>query len=237
MNENDKPLTEKGQPQNLFATGGIQNPSATGSIQSPSANKPRALSLIFGGLLPIVAFTVIEDQYGAMYGLVAAMIFGVGELIYEKVKFKKITGVTWMGNGLVIGLGIVSIFTADGVWFKMQPAVLEVAFTGMLWATQFMGKPMLVELTKKQNPNLPPEFLVFLKGVNFRCGIFFLIQAAFAVWAALSWSTKMWALLKGVGVTVSFAIYMVAEIIVFRLNLKKKMQEAARAAEQNSREL
>ena len=47
----------------------------------------------------------------------------------------------------------------------------------------------------------------------------------------------MWALLKGVGVTVSFALYMVAEVVVFRLGLKKKMQEAAKIAEQNSRQL
>lgn len=184
-------------------------------------NKPPVMSLLFGGLLPIVAFTVIEDRYGPLYGLMAAMAFGIGELIYEKVKFKKISGVTWMGNSLVIGLGIVSIFTQDGLWFKMQPAILEIFFAAMLWVTHATGKPLLVELTKKQNPDLPPEVFVFLKGVNFRCGIFFLIQAAIAVWAALNWTTQMWALLKGVGVTVTFILYMLAEVLVFRLRLKK----------------
>lgn len=179
------------------------------------------MSFFFGGLLPIIAFTVIEEYAGPIQGLIAAMIFGVGELIFEKVKYHKISGVTWMGNGLVIGLGIISIFTQDGFWFKMQPAVLEVAFAGMLWITQLMGRPMLVELSKKQNPNLPENLLIFLKGVNFRCGIFFLIQAVLATWAALKWSTQAWALLKGVGVTLSFVLYMVIEVIVFRYRLKK----------------
>jgi intracellular septation protein len=186
------------------------------------SSKPRVMSLVFGGLLPIIAFTVIEEKYGPFYGLIAAMVFGVGELIYEKMKLKKISGITWMGNGLVIGLGIISIFTQDGFWFKMQPAVLEVAFTGILWVTQAMGKPMLVELSKKQNPDLPPAFLEFLKAVNFRCGIFFLIQAGLAVWAALYWTTTQWALLKGVGLTVSFVVYMILEIVVFRLRLNRE---------------
>lgn len=181
------------------------------------------MSLIFGGLLPIIAFTVIEEKYGPLYGLIAAMVFGIGELIFEKVKYKKISGITWMGNGLVIGLGIVSIFTQEGLWFKLQPAILELLFTGMLWVTQWMGKPMLVELSKKQNPELPEYFLEFLKGINFRFGIFFLIQAALATWAAFKWSTQAWAVLKGLGVTLSLVLYMIIEILAFRYRLKKKL--------------
>lgn len=179
------------------------------------------MSLFFGGLLPIIAFTVIEEYAGPIPGLIAAMIFGIGELIFEKVKYNKISGVTWMGNSLVIGLGFISIFTQDGFWFKMQPAVLEVAFTGMLWVTQATGHPLLIELSKKQNPDLPENLLLFLKGVNFRCGIFFLLHALLATWAALKWSTQAWAILKGVGVTLSFILYMVIELLVFRYRLKR----------------
>ncbi len=185
--------------------------------------KPKVMSLVFGGLLPIIAFTVIEEYFGPFYGLMAALVFGLGELTYEKIKYNKISGVTWMGNGLIIGLGLVSIFTQDGIWFKLQPAILEFAFASMLWITQATGKPMLVELSKKQNPELPEHVLVFLKGVNFRCGIFFLIHAALATWAALKWSTQAWAVLKGLGVTLSFVLYMVIEVFMFRFRLKKKL--------------
>ncbi len=188
------------------------------------------MSLVFGGLLPIIAFTVIEEYYGPFYGLMAALVFGLGELTFEKIKYNKISGVTWMGNGLIIGLGLVSIFTQDGIWFKLQPAILEAAFASMLWITHGLGKPMLVELSKKQNPELPEHVaagvgLVFLKGVNFRCGIFFFIHAALATWAALKWSTQAWAVLKGLGVTLSFVLYMVIEVLIFRFRLKKKLSK------------
>ncbi len=48
--------------------------------------KPKVMSLVFGGLLPIIAFTVIEEYYGPFYGLIAAPVFGLGELTYEKIK-------------------------------------------------------------------------------------------------------------------------------------------------------
>ncbi len=185
--------------------------------------KPKVMSLVFGGLLPIIAFTVIEEYYGPFYGLMAALVFGLGELIFEKIKYNKISGVTWMGNGLIVGLGLVSIFTQDGIWFKLQPAILELAFASMLWVTHGLGKPLLVELSKKQNPELPENVLIFLKGVNFRCGIFFFIHAILATWAALKWSTQAWAVLKGLGVTLSFVLYMVVEVFMFRLRLKKKL--------------
>jgi intracellular septation protein len=78
-------------------------------------------------------------------------------------------------------------------------------------------------MSKKQNPNLPPPFLEFLKGVNLRCGFFFLIHAAIATWAALKWSTQAWALLKGLGVTLSFILYMVLEVLIFRKKLKSDL--------------
>lgn len=180
-------------------------------------NRPGVLPLIFGGLLPIVAFTLIEDRYGPLYGLIAAMLFGMGEILYEKIRFKQVSKITWAGNGLIMGLGLISIGTQEGIWFKLQPALLEFIFAWILWITSLLRKPLLVELSKKQNPDLPEKALRFLAGVNWRCGFFFFIHSAIATWAALEWSTQAWAVLKGLGVTLSFVLYLIAEVFVFRL--------------------
>lgn len=179
-------------------------------------------SFVFGGLLPIAAFTILEELYGPVYGLAAAMVFGIGELLYEKIKLKKISSITWIANGLIIALGLVSIFTQEGIWFKLQPAIMEFATTAILWGTQYMKKPLLVELSKKQNPNLPDLFLDFLRSVNFRLGLFFLAHALLATWAAYTWSTQAWAWLKGLGVVISMVLYMILEVLVFRWRLKRR---------------
>ena len=71
--------------------------------------KATAMSLIFGGLLPVLAFTLIEEYHGPVWGTVAGMIFGLGEIIYEKVRFKKVSTITWIGNAMILGLGGLSI--------------------------------------------------------------------------------------------------------------------------------
>ena len=92
------------------------------------SSKSKAFSLFFGGLLPIIAFTVIEEKYGIIAGLIAGMIFGLGEIIYEYITVKKVSTITWIGNGLILGLGGISLISNEGVWFKLQPAILEFGF-------------------------------------------------------------------------------------------------------------
>lgn len=185
------------------------------------SKKSQALSFFFGGVLPIVAFTVIEENYGPAWGTVAGMVFGVGELIFEKVKYKKISTITWIGNGMILGLGGISIFTNDGIWFKLQPAILEAFFAILLWGSLIAKKNLLLMMAEKQGQQIPDILKSRFNGLTFRIGIFMAVHAALATWAALYWSTAAWAWLKGAGLTISFIIYMIVEMLLIRRSLKK----------------
>ena len=183
--------------------------------------KAQALSLLFGGLLPVILFTVIEEKYGTVAGLIAGMIFGLGEIIYELVKYKKVSTITWIGNGMLLGLGAVSLFTNEGIWFKMQPAIFELLFFGILFFSWAMKKPFLKVMTEKQNPHLPEFVKEKLSGVTLRLSFFFLFHSILATYAAFYWSTEAWAILKGVGLTVSMIVYMVIEGLMMRRNITR----------------
>lgn len=187
----------------------------------PAAPKQQALALIFGGLLPVIAFTVIEDQYGVVAGLLAGMFFGLGEVIYELLKHRKVSAMTWAGNGLLILLGGISLISDDGIWFKLQPALFEFAFGAVLLGSSLMKKPFLLMMLEKQNPNLPEAVKDKFKGVNLRTSFFFFFHAILATYAAFYWSTWAWAFLKGVGLMGSFVVYLAAEIIFIRRSLQK----------------
>ena len=116
----------------------------------PASKKTAALSLFFGGLLPVIAFTVIEDQYGPVYGTIAGMIFGFGEIIYEKWRYNQVSKMTWIGNALILFLGGISIISQDGIWFKLQPALFEAGFAIILWGSLVMGKSLLAAMAEKQ---------------------------------------------------------------------------------------
>src|SRR4051812_45419497 len=101
-------------------------------------------SLLLGGILPVIIFTLIEEYYGTLWGLVAGMVFGFGEILWEWKTQKRVDTFTWFGNGILIVLGAVSLVTQEGIWFKLQPAVLEFLLTSVLWGSLILNRPLFL---------------------------------------------------------------------------------------------
>jgi intracellular septation protein len=180
-----------------------------------------------GGLLPVIAFSLIEDHFGTLWGLVAGMVFGVGEIVWEWRTQGKVDALTWGGNGMLLALGGISLVTQDGIWFKLQPSLIEGFMAVALWGSVLLGKPLLLGMAQKQgslpmdlDTGLKPGAGIVLKkslqGLTLRLGVFFALHAVLAVWAALNWSTAAWAALKGIGLTVSLLVYLVVESLILR---------------------
>lgn len=195
--------------------------------------KGQAASLFFGGLLPIIAFTVIEDQYGTMAGLLAGMVFGVGEIGYELFKYKKVSGLTWFGNGMLLSMGAISLWTNEGIWFKLQPAIMEGAFAIALWGSWIIKKPLLKWMMEQQKQEIPEALKSRFSGMTLRMGFFFGAHAVLAVWAAFKWSTSDWALLKGVGLTASMFVYMFFEALAIRRQVQSNLRNESHEHTQN----
>lgn len=195
--------------------------SSTSSSAPIKGAKAQALAFFFGGLLPVIAFTVIEDQYGTIAGIIAGMIFGLGEVLYEYLTIKKVSTMTWVGNLLILILGGVSLISSEGLWFKLQPALFEGFFALGLWLSVLLKKNILVLMAEKQGATFPEFMKSKMDGICIRLGFFFALHTGLAIWAALAWTTTQWALLKGVGLTVSFIIYMIAEMLYLRVRLAK----------------
>ncbi|MGK5086229.1 VC0807 family protein [Bdellovibrionota bacterium FG-2] len=202
---------------------------------NPQLNpKSQIRMLLLGGVLPVVAFTVIEEVYGTLAGLAAGMIFGVGEIIWEWLSQRRVDAITWGGNGMLLLLGAVSLFTKEGLWFKLQPAILEAVMGGVLFGSVVLGRPLLLALAEKQG--LFQQFPLHLQTVVvplmkrsmrwmcIRIGVFLWLHAVVATWAALYATTAVWAMLKGVGFTVSFIVFVGAESLV----LRRRIQGAVR---------
>lgn len=176
----------------------------------------RGLGLLFGGILPVIAFTVIEEKFGIIWGVIAGMVFSVGEMAWEWAKDRRISSVTLGVSLLILVLGGISLWANDGIWFKLQPALSEAAFCFLLLGSLLFGKPFLVAAMEKQGAVLPPAVRAAVPGLTLRMALFFGFHAILATWAALHWSTAAWALLKGVGFTGSFLLYMGMEILWIR---------------------
>ena len=160
-----------------------------------SNSKNQALrSLLLGGFLPVVVFTIVEEKYGPLWGLVLGMIFGALEVLHEAVKYRKVELITWIGNGLLIFMGGVSLLTQDGLWFKLQPSLMEAGMALLLVGSVLVGKPFLVMMAEKQktferfSPPLVSVMRESFKGITWRLGFFFSVHAFLAAYAAFYWS-------------------------------------------------
>lgn len=190
-----------------------------------NSNQPTAAPnnklVLLSGILPLVVYTVVEEIYGTHWGLITGLVLGVLEIVFEKILYKKVSTITWVVNALVIALGFVSLYMNDGIWFKLQPAFAEFIMVVILWGSLILKKPFLREMALKQNPNIQKYMLEFLSSITFRLGFFFLLHCSLAVWAAYDWSTVNWALLKGVGLTLSTILYLAAEMWLFIIKKNK----------------
>lgn len=191
-------------------------------------NKQRgsALAFLVGGLLPVIAFAVVEQFYGAVGGAIAGIVFGAGEICWELWRTRTVQKITWLSNALVLVFGILSLWEDNGAYFKLQPAALLLVFALLLFITSWLKRPFLTALAKKQNPSIPPDAEQLLNRMNFRLGFLFLFLTAISVHAAFYWSTAAWAILKGVGLPILLAIYMAGEFIWLRISrarAKKKL--------------
>jgi intracellular septation protein len=170
-------------------------------------------------MLPVVAFTVIEEKYGTFWGILAGMAFSIGEMAWEWARLRAISTITWATGLLILLLGGISLWASEGIWFKLQPAIMEFAFFVLLVGSVLLRKPFLRAAMEKGGQKVPAVLLPFLPRLTVRVGVFFGLHAALAAWAAFFWSTSAWAWLKGVGFTGSFLLYLGLEIFFLRRRL------------------
>lgn len=186
--------------------------------KEPLSAKQQVLFTLF----PVVLFTVVEEWGGLTWALALSVLYAVLELGWEWIRFQKCSGLSIFSNAMVVGLSIVSYFTQDGLWFKLQPAILELVMAILLIGSFILKKPMLIVMMEQQGHQVTPTMRQFFNGLTLRMGVFFILQACLATFASLHWSTETWALLKSVGILVMMVAYMLIEIIIFRWRLQRR---------------
>ena len=178
-------------------------------------------SLLFG-VLPLVIFVIIDSFFGLEEGVISALVFAFFEVAYSYYKFRKIDALTW-GSLFFVGLfGLLSLYTADPLFFKLQPVFLGSIFCGVLFISQFVGQPLLVLMSKKYHHIFPPAvgrkmnhpFIVEkLKKLNLYLGFGLLLHSLAVAYAAFYLSEWWWLGIRGVG------LYVVMGACVLILNL------------------
>jgi intracellular septation protein len=177
-------------------------------------------NFLLGGLLPLLAFVLVEQFYGTMGGIIAGLLFGLGEVAWELWRHGRVQGITILSNALVLVLGLLSLWEEDGVFFKLQPAIFMLVLSLLFLFSSALGKPFLVAAARKQNPHLPEIALKRMRGMNTRLGFLFALLAALSAYSAFYWSTAAWAFLKAAGLPLLLVLYMALEFLWMRFSAR-----------------
>ncbi len=188
-------------------------------LMNPATRK-QLLTLAFS-LLPVLVFALIEELYGTTAGLIAGVIFGAGEILYEYRTLGKPQTITLIANGLVLVLGGISLFESNALFFKLQPAIFVFVMAGGLLFSSIVKKPFLVMLAKKQRPDMSEVVTARMAGLNLRLGVALIGIALVGVYAAFEWSTFWWATYKAVGAPVLIIFYTFLDLLVMKWRIQR----------------
>lgn len=176
------------------------------------------------GFIPIIIFLVADFIYGAMAGILIALIFGITEFIIIYIKNRKIEKFIIFDIGLMILFGLVSLLLENEFFFEIKPAVIEFIIVIILTIHGFSNKPLLLILGKRYMPDIKmqPVQLNMLKKMARLMSVIFLMHTILIVWSALYWSKEAWAFISGGLFYIIFGLLFLAQMIYLRFFKKKK---------------
>lgn len=186
-------------------------------VKSSLSSKQQILLM----LIPLILFTVVEEWGGLTWALILSVIYAIGEIGWEYGKYRQVSKLTLFSNMMVVGLSFVSYLTQDGMWFKLQPAILEALFAVLLIGSFLIKKPLLISIMQAQGQPMNEVMIPFFTGLTCRMGFFFIAQAGLAVYASFYWSTEVWAFLKSIGLFIMMILYMFLEVMMFKIRQPK----------------
>jgi len=187
------------------------------------------LKTLAPGFLPLLVFIAADALWGTMVGLAVAVASGVVELLVSYARERKLDRFVLLDTLLIVAMGGVSLLLENDIFFRLKPAIVELAFCLVLGISAFSPVNILLAMSRR-----------YLKGIAVGAeqaramtrsmkALFFIFlgHAALTAYAAFAMSTAAWGFISGGLFYILFAAYFLVEWFHGRRNARR----AAAAAE------
>lgn len=190
-------------------------------------------NIFITSFLPAIAYWYLEAHYPLKVAVIGGILLSFLEVSWEWFWNRKLHNISKINFLLMVVLGALSLFEENGAWFKLSPAIgllvmgIMLGINLLLNNKSFLWKTMQ-EMSQRQNKvlPLPPELLeqVFLKLEKHL--FWFLITNSFLL-AGIAWfaPTNYWVFYKTIGLYIGFFIFLLVELFIMRISLKRKIKE------------
>lgn len=186
-------------------------------------NKSELLKKLLPGFIPLFVFIAIDGIWGTRAGLIAALVIGVGEMGWIRIKEKRFDLFVLFDTGLLVVLGSVSIWLDNDIFFKLKPGLVELILCAVLAVSAFSKLNIVGLMTQRYMKDMElndQQVAQFRKTLKLMLFVFF-AHTILVFYAAFYMSDAAWAFISGGLFYILFGVVFAFEFIKQRLNSKK----------------
>ncbi len=188
-------------------------------------SKSELLKKLLPGFIPLFVFIAIDEIWGTRAGLVAALVIGVGEMVWIWIREKRFDGFVLVDTGLLIVLGTVSIVLDNDIFFKLKPGLVELILCAVLAISGFSKLNIIGLMTQRYMKDMEineQQMSQFRKTLKLLFSVF-LVHTLLVFYSAFYLSNEAWAFISGGLFYILFGFVFGYEFIKQKLNRNKKV--------------
>ncbi len=163
---------------------------------------------LFIGVLPLLAFVIVDAFLGLKNALIVTAVFALLETIFTLYYFRDIDFISGLSLLLVFLFCYLSFRKKNDFFIKMQPVVLSILIGVILIFSYYLDRPFLLEISMKYKTLLPKQFAQMLENTLFRnllvvstftLGLSHILHGGAVYWSAIRLNNWWWIATRGIG--------------------------------------
>lgn len=167
------------------------------------------MKLLFD-FFPLLLMFATFKMFGIYVATAVAIVATIAQVIYLKVRGKKVEPMMWIGLGIIVVAGGATIIFKNEMFIKIKPTVLFVVMAIAIAVAQFGFGKNPISVIFNHQIQAPP--LVWKK-LALAWIVFLMLVAVLNLYFAYYQSTDTWFLFKTFGDMGLFLVFIVAQII------------------------
>jgi len=183
------------------------------------------------GFIPLFAFILIDEVWGTQAGLIAALVIGVGELLWVWVKEKRFERFVLFDTLLLLALGGVSLILHDEIFFKLKPGLVQIILCAILAFSAYSKVNIVALMSQRYMRNMQINDAQMKQMRNNLKLMFwiFLAHTALVFYATFYMSDAAWAFISG-------GLFYILFGVVFLVTFWKQKRQQKKSVYQLSEE-
>ncbi|WP_019027903.1 septation protein A [Colwellia piezophila] len=186
---------------------------------------------LFLEYFPLVIFFIVNSLAGIYWATGSLIIAAFLQIIYYKIKKKKIPAKQWIFFGLIVVFGGLTIYLQNDAFLKWKVTIINTFFAGaLIVSNSFFNKNIIKEFLG-ESLKLPENIWSRL---NFAWAMFFLFCAGLNYYVAFNFDLDTWVNFKVFGLTGLMFVFSIGSILALYKHLPLEDDDSDKVSDEKN---